>query len=173
MMTTDGERSWRLVAEVMEERRDEAVRARDRLAAVLEGWQDAAGELVAKYEAVLAERDELRAAEAERNKIRDLIERSSLGSPEAKALRDSMPPELARTIVLASEYHRRAEAAEAERDRLRVVVEAVERWTDAYAIEAAAVLGHGDLEEAQTLVSEAAVATLEALRVLDQEVTND
>jgi chromosome segregation ATPase len=48
-----------------------------------------------------------------------LISQSSLGTPEAVALRERTPPEVARAIVRASEYLGRAEEAEAERDRLR------------------------------------------------------
>ena len=49
---------------------------------------------------------------------RDRIARSSLGSPEAAALRESIPPELAeRTLRRAAEMER--DAAIAERDALR------------------------------------------------------
>lgn len=51
--------------------------------------------------------------------INELIERSSLGTPEAKAIRARTPPAVAHAIVLASGYLRRAEEAEAERDLLR------------------------------------------------------
>lgn len=53
-----------------------------------------------------------------------LISQSSLGTPEAVALRERTPPEVARAIVRASEYLGRAEEAEAERDQVRAVVEA-------------------------------------------------
>lgn len=49
----------------------------------------------------------------------ELIERSSLGTPEAKAMRSQTPPEVAHAIVRASEYLARAERAEAEVARLQ------------------------------------------------------
>lgn len=45
--------------------------------------------------------------------IEALIEASSLGTPDAKALRDSVSPDVARVVVTASKYLARAEAAEA------------------------------------------------------------
>lgn len=48
-----------------------------------------------------------------RKHIIDLIERSSLGTEEAKAARESVPREVGMAITRAAEYLRRAEAAEA------------------------------------------------------------
>jgi len=53
----------------------------------------------------------------------ELIAQSSLGTPEAEAIRERTPPGVGRAIVRATEYLARAEEAEAERDRLRKVIE--------------------------------------------------
>jgi hypothetical protein len=50
---------------------------------------------------------------------RELIRQSSLGTPEAEAVRGRTGPALGMAMALAAEYLARAEAAEAERDRLR------------------------------------------------------
>ena len=57
---------------------------------------------------------EAHSASREPSGIEALIEQSSLGTPEAAALRAETPPAVALAIVLASRYLRRAEAAEAE-----------------------------------------------------------
>lgn len=61
--------------------------------------------------------------------IRGLIERSSLGTPEAKAIRARTPPEVARTIAIAST---RVGELQDERDRLRAVADAAQHELDAY-----------------------------------------
>ena len=54
-----------------------------------------------------------------------LIAASSLGGEEAQRVRDSVPPQVGKLITRAMQATMRAEAAEAERDRLRAVVEDV------------------------------------------------
>jgi uncharacterized protein YcaQ len=65
--------------------------------------------------------------------IKKLIEQSSLGTPEARAIRARTSPELARALVAASRCHDRAEAAEAELEALRGaarrLVIAAKEWT--------------------------------------------
>jgi hypothetical protein len=51
--------------------------------------------------------------------IEALIKASSLGTPEAVALRATTPSEVASAIVLASKYLERAENAEAELERVK------------------------------------------------------
>lgn len=72
-------------------------------------------------------RDELAAVEALRarlareEEIDALIEQSSLGSPEARAVRETVPADVSYAIVAGSRYYERAERAEAENARLRAV----------------------------------------------------
>ena len=56
---------------------------------------------------------------SEHDDIKDLIAQSSLGTPEAMAMRARTPPGLAYAISRAAEEMRRADEAEAERDRLQ------------------------------------------------------
>jgi len=79
-----------------------------------------ATEAVRRAIAVLAEATEPRDPD-----IEDLIERSSLGSPEAKALRAQVDPGHARAIVRMSEWMERAEKAEAE---VRAVEALADKW---------------------------------------------
>ena len=55
-----------------------------------------------------------------------LLDASSLGTPEAKAIRERTPPLLAGVLVRAAQAISRAEEAEAERDRLMEEL----RWTE-------------------------------------------
>jgi chromosome segregation ATPase len=96
------------------------------LAAELEKLRDDVTALRMLLTEATAERDQLRARiDAYEGRLEAweemdrLISQSSLGTPEAVALRERTPPEIGRAIVRASEYLGRAEEAEAERDRLR------------------------------------------------------
>lgn len=70
--------------------------------------------------------DRLEAVEAECHtcadhaRVQALIERSSLGSAEAKAVRESVPREVGIAIARAAEYLGRAKAAEAAVERAKV-----------------------------------------------------
>jgi hypothetical protein len=78
---------------------------------------------------VVAERDALQArldayeGEVEAwEELDRLIADSSLGTPEAVALREQLPPEVSHAIARATEYLVRAEKAETQRDRLAEVL---------------------------------------------------
>jgi hypothetical protein len=100
-------------------------------------------------EAVEAMAEKLTALTSERDRLRSRIDAyeghlqeweatdakiraSSLGTEAAQSLRQRTPPEVAKAVVLGSQYLARAEAAEAQRDRLRVVVQKLwGAWNDA------------------------------------------
>lgn len=99
---------------------------------------EAMGTIADGLHTVMAERDRLQeridayegdvqAWEEKRN----LIKQSSLGTPGAEAVAARTPPGVAKAIVLGGSYLARAEAAEAERERLRAVVDAAREFETA------------------------------------------
>lgn len=60
---------------------------------------------------------------ADHARVQALIERSSLGSAEAKAVRESVPNEVGIAIARAAEYLGRAKAAEATVARVRALLD--------------------------------------------------
>lgn len=60
-----------------------------------------------------------------RARVEALIEASSLGAPEAKAARESVPPEVGIAIARAADYLGRAERAEARLDAVRKALTAI------------------------------------------------
>ena len=83
-----------------------------------EHQQRRAEQIAEQWEAAIVERDAALAALG--------VERGSLGTPEAKALRATVDPGHARAVVQMSEWMARAESAESERDALREKVAKVE-----------------------------------------------
>jgi hypothetical protein len=75
---------------------------------------------------------------------RALVDAGSLGTPEAKALRESTPPEVAQAIVQVATWMERAESAEEETEQLRAEVD---RLKSALADATAAVERVEDLQE--------------------------
>ena len=89
-------------------------------------WQHRARLLESELQRTVGERDALQARIdayeghlEEWEKIDRLIAESSLGSPEAVAMRAQVHPQLSKVLVRAIQAQERADALEAERDRLQ------------------------------------------------------
>jgi hypothetical protein len=88
----------------------------------VEAQRDALQARIDAYEGRLEEWEE----------IDRLIAASSLGTPEAEAIRNRTPPGVGMAITKAAQYMARAEEAEFERDRMRPVVDAAVAYVVAH-----------------------------------------
>lgn len=68
-------------------------------------------------------------SEKERPSIEELIEASSFGTPEAKAARESVSPEVGRAIALAARYYGETRAFRQDIERYAATLEDIaEKW---------------------------------------------
>jgi chaperonin cofactor prefoldin len=93
------------------------------MAAHIDFLAEQLAEAVNERDALQARIDAYEGHLEEWEEIDRLIAASSLGTPEAVAMREQVPPQLSKVLVRAIQAQQRADAAEAERDRLRAVVD--------------------------------------------------